>query len=198
VFFGTSAERFARALAPLLDSPDKETRKCAQEAVLLVRDAPFPAVNKLAGERGPSIQAVSEKVNNDPDAAEVAKALHPASARGGARAAAYSPRRELKLDRASFNANVDPILRAKGKDGYACVDCHATHTLFNATWTTIANVVDIAHPEDSLVPRKPISSSETEGVVGATKLAHGGGQRWPKDSPQYQTILKWIEGAKAQ
>jgi hypothetical protein len=32
--------------------------------------------------------------------------------------------------------------------------------------------------------------------VGAVKLAHGGGQRWPKDSPEYQTILKWIEGAK--
>jgi hypothetical protein len=198
VFFGSSAERFARALAPLLESPDGETRKYAQEAVLLVRDAPFPAVNKLAGERGPSTHAVSERISSDPDAAEVAKALHPASARGGARAAAYSQRRELNLDRAYFNANVDPILRAKGKDGYACVDCHATHTLFNATWTTIGNVVDIAHPEDSLVLRKPISSSETEGVVGATKLAHGGGQRWPKDSAQYQTILKWIEGAKGQ
>ncbi len=60
----------------------------------------------------------------------------------------------------------------------------------------MGNVVDTAHPEDSLVLRKPISSSETEGVVGAAKLAHGGGLRWPKDSPEYQTILKWIEGAK--
>ena len=60
----------------------------------------------------------------------------------------------------------------------------------------MGNVIDVAHPEDSLVLRKPISSSETEGVVGAAKLAHGGGQRWAKDSPEYQTILKWIEGAK--
>jgi HEAT repeat protein len=194
-FFGSTAERFARALAPLLDSPDPETHKYAQEAALLVRDAPFPAVNKLAGERGAAIQTISERIDSSPDAAEVAKALHP-PVRGGARVAAVSQRRELKLDRAYFTANVDPILRAKGKDGYACVDCHATHTLFNATWSTIANVIDIAHPEDSLVLRKPTSTSETEGVVGAAKLAHGGGQRWPKESPEYQTILKWIQGAK--
>jgi hypothetical protein len=196
VFFGSSAERFARALAPLLNSTDRDTRKLAQEAALLVREAPFPAVNKLAGERGASIQLITERIDSSPDAAEVAKAYHPPAPRGGARAAAAAQRRELRLDRAYFTANVDPILRAKGKDGYACVDCHATHTLFNATWSTIGNVVDVAHPEDSLVLKKPISTSETEGVVGAAKLAHGGGQRWAKDSPQYQTILKWIEGAK--
>jgi hypothetical protein len=60
----------------------------------------------------------------------------------------------------------------------------------------MGNVIDLKDPEASLVLRKPISSSETEGVVGAAKLAHGGGQRWSKDSAEYQTILKWIEGAK--
>ena len=194
-FFGVTAERFAEALAPLLDSSDPETHKYAEEAVLLVRDTPFPAVNKLAGPRGDAIQTITERIDRAPDAAEVAKAFHP-PVRGAARSAAVAQRRELKLDRGYFNANVDPILRAKGKDGYACVDCHATHTLFNATWSTIANVVDVAHPEDSLVLRKPTSTSETEGVVGAVKLAHGGGQRWTKDSSEYQTILKWIQGAK--
>jgi len=180
----------------LLDSPDRETRKYAQEAALLVREAPFPAVNKLAGDRGASIQTISDRLDSTPDAAEVAKAYHPPT-RGGARAAvAAVPRRELKLDRPYFNARIEPILHAKGKDGYACADCHATHTLFNATWSTMGNVIDVAHPEDSLVLRKPISSAETEGAVGAAKLAHGGGQRWTKDSPEYQTILKWIEGGK--
>jgi hypothetical protein len=198
VFFGSSAERFARALAPLLKSPDPETRKVAEKAALLVREAPFPSVNKIAGERGAAIETISQLLDSSPEAAEVAKAYHPRAARGPARAAAVTQHRELKLDRAYFNANVEPILHAKGKDGYACADCHATHTLFNATWSTIGNVVDAAHPEDSLVLRKPISTSETEGVVGSAKLAHGGGQRWPKDSPEYQTILKWIEGAKMQ
>ena len=32
----------------------------------------------------------------------------------------------------------------------------------------------------------------------AATTAHGGGQRWTKDSAEYQTILKWIEGAKQQ
>ena len=196
VFFGSSAERFARALAPLLELTDPETRKLAQQAALLVREAPFPAVNKLAGERGAAIQTISERIASSPDAAEVARAFHPPAARGAARAAVVAQHRELKLDRAYCDANVAPILHAKGKDGYACADCHANHTLFNATWSTIGNVVNVAHPEDSLVLRKPISTSETEGVVGASKLAHGGGQRWPKDSPEYQTILKWIEGAK--
>jgi hypothetical protein len=171
-------------------------RKLAQHAALLVREAPFPAVNKLAGERGQSIQVISQRIDSSPDAAEVARAFHPPAARGAARAAAVAQRRELKLDRGYFDANVAPILHAKGKDGYACVDCHVTHTLFNATWSTIVNVVNAAHPEDSLVLRKPISTSETEGIVGSSKLAHGGGQRWAKDSPEYQTILKWIEGAK--
>jgi len=197
VFFGSSAERFARALAPLLESTEPETRKLAQKAALLVREAPFASVNKLAGERGPSIRMISQRIESDPSAAEVAKAYRPPAPRGAARAAsAAAQRKELKLDRAYFNAKVEPILHAKGKDGYACADCHATHTLFNATWSTMGNVIDLAHPENSLVLRKPISTSETEGVVGAAKLAHGGGQRWGKDSPEYQTILHWIEGAK--
>jgi uncharacterized ubiquitin-like protein YukD len=195
VFFGSSAERFAHALAPLLTSPDAETRRLAQKAALLVREAPFPAVNQLAGERGPSIETISQLIEQASDAADVAGAFYPRAARKAARAAAVTPR-TVKLDRAYFDANVAPILRAKGKDGYACADCHATHTLFNATWSTIGNVVDTAHPEDSLVLRKPTSTSETEGIVGSSKLAHGGGQRWPKDSPEYQTILKWIEGAR--
>jgi hypothetical protein len=198
VFFGSSAERFAKALAPMLSAQDPETRKFAQEAALLVREAPFPTVNKLAGDRGAAIETISQRIDSSPDAAEVAKAFHPKAGRGPAKTVAVTQHRELKLDRAYFNANVDPILHAKGKDGYACVDCHATHTLFNATWSTIGNVIDTAHPEDSLVLRKPVSTSETEGVVGSTKLAHGGGQRWPKDSTEYQTILKWIEGAKMQ
>ena len=41
--------------------------------------------------------------------------------------------------------------------------------------------------------RKPISTAESEGVAGAAATSHGGGQRWPKGSPEYETILKWIE-----
>ena len=91
---------------------------------------------------------------------------------------------------------MEPILTKRGRDGYACVHCHATHTLFNATFSTALNVVDQANPENSLILRKPTSSSETEGVAGSTTLAHGGGIRFTKDSPEYATILEWIKGAK--
>jgi hypothetical protein len=103
-----------------------------------------------------------------------------------------------KLDEAYFRAKVEPILHAKGEDGYACVNCHATHTLFNATWATVMNVVDTQNPENSLLLRKPTSTAESEGVVGAKTTAHGGGRRWAKGSPQYETILEWIKGAKLQ
>jgi len=57
-------------------------------------------------------------------------------------------------------------------------------------------VVDTANPEASLILRKPTSSSESEGVADSSTLAHGGGIRFTKDSPEYATILEWIKGAK--
>ena len=57
-------------------------------------------------------------------------------------------------------------------------------------------VVDTANPENSLILRKPTSSSESEGVADSTTLSHGGGVRFTKDSPEYAMILDWILGAK--
>jgi len=84
----------------------------------------------------------------------------------------------------------------RGKDGYACVNCHATHTLFDGTWSTARNVVDTANPENSLILRKPTSSAESEGIAASKILSHGGGVRFTKDSAEYATILAWIKGAK--
>jgi len=50
--------------------------------------------------------------------------------------------------------------------------------------------------KNSLILRKPTSTSESEGVVNSGILAHGGGVRFAKDSPEYLTILQWIKGAK--
>jgi hypothetical protein len=102
----------------------------------------------------------------------------------------------VKLDESFFRGYVEPILQKRGKDGYACVHCHATHTLFDGTWSTVKNVVDTANPENSLLLRKPTSSSETEGVAGSKILPHGGGTRFSKDSPEYAIILRWIQGAQ--
>jgi hypothetical protein len=194
-FFGASADRLAQALLPLLDSPDTEMRRLAAEASLVVRESRFGEVNRVAGPSGAPVKMLTAKLEKTAEAAEVVRVLKPPPAPPRA-AGTTAPRAQRKLDEAFFRGYVEPILAKRGKDGYACVHCHATHTLFNATYATVMNVVDTESPENSLILRKPTSSSETEGVAGSTTLAHGGGVRFTKDSPEYATILEWIKGAK--
>ena len=164
-------------------------RQLAERAALLARPVKFAQVNALAGEPGRETTLLAKRIDSLPEAAEVAKAFHPpppkAAVANGPPLAA--PRKAL--DEAYFREYVEPILRQKGKDGYACVQCHATHTAFNATWSTVMNVVDTRNPENSLLIRKPISSSESEGIAGSKQLAHGGGVRWTKDSPEYLSLI---------
>ena len=195
-FFGNSAERFAQALRPLLDSSDAETRNLAARAVLLVRETRFGDVNRLAGKTGENTAFVMSKVAAMPEAVEVANALKPPPVTVATSTAKAHGSANVKLDEAYFRGYVQPILEKRGKDGYACVHCHSTHTLFNATWSTVKNVVDPSQPEKSLILMKPTSTSESEGVTGANTISHGGGVRWAKDSPEYVTILEWIKGAK--
>jgi len=195
VFFGQSAERFAKSLLPLLDAPEPEMRSLATEAALLVRETRFTEVNHLAGPRGNMVGLVEAKLQKMPEASEVARQMKPAPVTTNAATTTTGLGATAKLDETYFRAYVEPILQKRGKDGYACLHCHATHTLFDATWATVKNVVDTANPENSLILRKPTSSSETEGVADSKILPHGGGVRFTKDSPEYATILGWIKGA---
>lgn len=194
-FFGASADRFSRALLPLLNSSDAEMRRLAEEAAILVREVKLPGVNTVAGPSGADTRALTAKVEAMPEAIEVAHVLKPPPP-VKTEAKAGGSKVNVKLDEAFFRGYVEPILQKRGKDGYACVHCHASHTLFNATWSTAMNVVDTSDPESSLILRKPTSTAESEGVVGSTTLAHGGGVRFAKDSAEYMTILQWIRGAK--
>jgi hypothetical protein len=159
-------------------------RRLALHAGHLLRDAGFAAVARLAGPPEP---------DRDPFLAAI-RAAQPAPAatanRGRAAASTARP------DDAYFRGYVEPILTERGKDGQACVHCHASHTLFNGTLATARNVIDPADPENSLILLKPTSSAESEGVVNAGNVAHGGGVRFEKGSPEYNTILNWIRGAK--
>jgi Squalene-hopene cyclase C-terminal domain len=197
VFFGDSASRMARAITPLLDSSDPEMRRLAAESVMLVRETRFADVNRIAGPAGANVQTISLKLEKMPEGVEVLHALKPpppVQSRAAAAGGKAAP--QVKLDEAFFRGYVEPILEKRGKDGYACVHCHASHTLFNGTFGTAMNVVDASDPEASLILRKPTSTSESEGVAGSSVLAHGGGVRFAKDSPEYLTILQWIKGAK--
>ncbi|HYO82990.1 MAG TPA: HEAT repeat domain-containing protein, partial [Bryobacteraceae bacterium] len=195
-FFGEAAERMARAIEPLLASPDSEMRQAAARAVLLVRDTRFADVNRLAGAPGAKTKSVMAKIESMPEAVDVARSLKPAPVTVAVKGSSGAPVRKVKLDEAFFRGYVQPILEKRGRDGYACVHCHASHTLFNGTYGTALNVVNADDPEQSLLLLKPTSTAESEGVAGAAAVAHGGGVRWPKGSPEYVTILDWIRGAK--
>jgi hypothetical protein len=173
-------------------------RRLAGRAGLLVRESKFGDVNRIAGPTGTSVKALVAKMEQVPEAAESVNAMKPPPPARTAAAAAKpgGARPQKKLDEAFFRGYVEPILTKRGKDGYACVHCHATHTLFDGTYSGAMRVVDTSNPEQSLILRKPTSSSESEGVVNAATLAHGGGVRFSKDSPEYATILEWIKGAK--
>ena len=196
VFFGPSNARFARALGPLLRSSDPETRRLAGLATLLCRSVKFPGVNEVAGSPSTDRDVLITTLENTPDSADVLKAYRGVSPRSvtAARRTVEAPKRYKRPDESWFRAYVQPILEKRGKDGYACVHCHATHTLFNGTYETALHVVDLNDPENSLILRKPTSSSDSEGVLGARTLSHGGGVRWEKNSREYRTILDWIRG----
>jgi hypothetical protein len=189
-------------LLPLLDSPDAGLSSLAATASLLCRGVSFPGVNQAAGPAGADRDKLVTAVLAKPASAEILKAFRPkamdetvmrAKASAARTGAGYK-----KPDEAYFRAYVEPILTRRGRDGYACAHCHATHTLFNTSYATALNVIDLKDPENSLILRKPTSSSESEGVLGSKVLPHGGGVRWEKNSPEYQTILRWIEGAKVE
>jgi hypothetical protein len=100
-------------------------------------------------------------------------------------------------DESYFRGYVQPILEKRGKDGYACVQCHASHAIFDGNSVASAlRVVNLENPEESLILKKPTSTAESEGVAGSNTVPHGGGVRFEKDSPEYNTILNWIRGAK--
>jgi hypothetical protein len=195
-FFGASADRIAKSILVLLDSPDVEIRRLAERASPIVRQTTFAQVNHIAGDHGPNVELLMRKLQSIPAAADVISAMRPPSPAPSRPASVADAPPQKKLDEPFFRVYVEPILNKKGKDGYACANCHTTHTLFNATWSTVMNVVDTATPEGSLLLRKPTSSADSEGVVGSAQLAHGGGVRWLKGSIEYETILQWIQGAK--
>lgn len=183
VFFGEANTRLAKALLPFLNSPDAELRRLAMQAGLMTRDARFAAVTKIAGQ--PS------DVRN----AFVVKEAPKVAAASSSGAPAAHPKLE-RPDESYFRGYVQPILEKRGKDGYACVQCHASHAIFTGSYASALNVVNLENAEESLILKKPTSSAESEGVVGAKSTAHGGGIRFEKDSPEYNTILNWIRGAK--
>lgn len=173
-----------------------------------VRAAALAAVRRVKGlSAHPAIRAAVAKIANDPNERLQEQAI-----------ALYSDGKPLMsstrtLDYDYFVARVMPLLAAKGRDGNACVDCHATHAILKLNppdkagrfaesqlrenYASALRVSDLMNPENSLLLRKPISDASQEGVVGAKRTPHGGGPRWGgTEDAAYRTVLEWINGAK--
>ena len=95
--------------------------------------------------------------------------------------------------------------------------CHRSHTILKmvppdkggrwspqavrANFRAALRVVDLANPSESLLLGKPTweAAEEAEAQTDPTKKAHAGGVRFEaRTSPEYQTILNWINGARLE
>ncbi|MBX6312953.1 MAG: HEAT repeat domain-containing protein, partial [Isosphaeraceae bacterium] len=120
------------------------------------------------------------------------------------------------LNLASFRQQVNPIFYRVGEDGYACVHCHANHTILRiaeadpargisgealmTNYNSVLKVINLGDPESSLVLRKPRSPQGQGGAdpSSPTGLTHVGGPRWEStDHPAYKALLTWIRAASA-
>lgn len=189
--------RLLNLVAESFDDKDEQVRAAALAAVRRVKG--------LAAH--PAIRSAVAKIANDPNERLQEQAI-----------ALYSDGKPLMsstrtLDYDYFVARVMPLLAAKGRDGNACVDCHATHAILKLNppdktgrfaepqlrenYASALRVSDLMNPENSLLLRKPISDASQEGVVGAKRTPHGGGPRWGgAEDAAYRTVLEWINGAK--
>jgi hypothetical protein len=152
-------------------------------------------------------------LKKDPEQAVRASAMSFESSQM-ARRGAEGVKAEEILDYFFFKENVEPILVAKAADGHACASCHANHTLLKlnepdeygtitlarsrANYGAAIKMVNVRKPDESLLLNKPIAPMDDAGTGASQTFSHGGGTRWTgqKNSPEYRTILRWIQGAR--
>jgi hypothetical protein len=192
------------AVADTLSDRDANLRAAALDLVAKRKDV----------QRNARVAAALETLSRDPTPRlqRLSRAL--LAGKDSAAAFAEADNAEL-LDFEFFVQKVQPILARRGADGMACVMCHESHVIlklqppdYNDQFTDkrsrenyrfALGVVDAARPERSLILIKPTRPSDSAGDVQDYLATHNGGERWPgnEKSPEYQTILQWIRGARA-
>jgi HEAT repeats len=158
------------------------------------------ALNHLQDSTNPRLKLIATNVLNGKKLSEALRDVQPGSV----------------LDFRYFVTKIEPILATPGRDGKACVFCHASHVIFkleppNAegvfsdqdseqNYKYAMRVVNIAEPEKSLILIKPTRPFDSAGNVGDYLATHNGGQRWHGNdsSDQYRTILEWIRGGRLE
>jgi cellulose synthase operon protein C len=110
----------------------------------------------------------------------------------------------------TFRDKVNPLFYKAGEDGHSCAKCHDNHTILRiapadasgpgedplaVNYASTLKVIDLDHPENSLLLRKPMSphGQGDPDPSSPTGLTHVGGPRWNNtDHPAYRAILDWI------
>jgi hypothetical protein len=186
---GSDANVSAAALDTLRKVKDVEQRADFRSALTHLQDS-----------KNPRLKLIATNVLNGKKLADALSDVKPGSV----------------LDFRYFVTRIEPILATPGRDGKACVFCHASHVIFkleppNAegifsdqdseeNYKYAMRVVNIAEPEKSLMLVKPTRPSDSAGNVGDYLATHNGGQRWHgnESSDQYRTILGWIRGGRLE
>jgi hypothetical protein len=191
-------------IAALLDS-DANVSAAALDTLRKVKGveqrADFrSALNKLQDSSNPRLKLIAANVLKGKDLSDSLRDVQPGSV----------------LDFRFFVTKIEPILATPGRDGKACVFCHASHVIFKLeppnndgvfsdqdseqNYKYAMRVVNIAEPEKSLMLVKPTRPTDSAGNVGDYLATHNGGQRWHgnESSEQYRTILEWIRGGRLQ
>jgi HEAT repeat protein len=119
-----------------------------------------------------------------------------------------------RLDLAYFKTRILPIFNRMGEDGQNCIGCHRSHTILRlvspdkmgewsaeavrANYRSVLHVVNLSSPSASLILGKPTweAAEEAEAQNDSTRKAHAGGVRFEVGSPEYQTLLDWLNGAR--
>jgi hypothetical protein len=192
-----------KTLAASLNDRDGNIRAAALDLVAKRKDL----------HKRPEIVAALNRLREDP-APRLAK-LASSLIEGRDPQAVFAEEENARLlDFDFFVQKVQPILTKRGADGMACVMCHESHAIlklqppdYNEQYSDrrsrenyryALGLVNVAQPENSLILIKPTRPSDSAGDVQDYLATHNGGERWPgnEKSPEYQTILQWIRGAR--
>ena len=162
-------------VAALLDS-DANVSAAAMDTLRKVKGAEKradfrTAMNKLQNSTNPRLKLIATNVLKGKDLSDALRDVQPGSV----------------LDFSYFASKVEPILATPGRDGKACVFCHASHVIFKLeppnsdgvfsdqdseqNYKYAMRVVNIDEPEKSLILVKPTRPSDNVCTARASASA---------------------------
>jgi hypothetical protein len=207
-FLDAAQGRLRSMLVDQLDPNKYSLKVTAANSYRTGGDAPLPADTNLFSSSLVIDAIAASLTSSDRNVHEAARDLVAQHARLQEEPvikAAYQAPARPEPDLAFFIERVQPILQKPGADGKACVMCHASHAVFKLSPTNseqnyryALKVIDVNQPRKSLLLIKPTKPNDSVADPSLYLGTHNGGERWAGDeaSPEYQTILEWIRGAR--